>query len=257
MVEWVRMNWPAALSVFGALIAAIGAFFATQQQGQQQVAYEKLLRQRTDEIVDLNKKLADKSDNIAAMTQTSLDAVTGGDTFCYLELSDSLETGTVVFHVSVEGKHPLFDVTMTVTDQNAMAGVMHEFEKRNAGKPFQPVFEVLGRHAFDGTRRTFALGNLNPSTWNTVPDMVWPVGGLTDRGFLIQTVARNGYIIQQTQLRKVDGQWISATQVTKNDGSTTKTVYSVVNDKFPRKPDGSVDWGKLSPLPHKLFGATK
>lgn len=71
---------PPGLMLIAAILGAIGALWASRQQAQ----FERELRLKSEEIAQLNKK--------------TLDAVTGGDSFCYLSIYPHGEKASLMWN---------------------------------------------------------------------------------------------------------------------------------------------------------------
>lgn len=253
--------------VVGTVVSILGTgllAYSNVMNLKRQAERSRAAAEKSDELAQKSDELARKSDEIARLnkeiveiTKDASGAITGGDSFIYLQTT-SIDDNEVIFEVVSEGKHPVYDISMQITDQNLAAAVFAEFEAKNKGKPFRAINEVLGAHAFDATVRRLALGNVPPNTGIPgLAELRWPMAGLKDRGFLIQTTARNGYMVQVMRFTKVGDTWNAATRVTKTDGKgNAPVVRESFTPNFPwRLPDGSVDWsGKgLPPLgwPHR------
>ena len=99
------MGWlnPGVVTFVGAILVAVGTLWGFQRQSL-----------RSNEIAELNRQLAAKSDEIARLTKESLAAVTGGDTFCLMTLLDLEDPAGPMVVVNGQGKYPVYDVTMQV-----------------------------------------------------------------------------------------------------------------------------------------------
>jgi hypothetical protein len=131
--RWIAGNWPAALSLAGAVIAGIGAvvagvgtFVVGRQQDQQRVEYEHEIRVRTDqlltkteEIAELNRQLTAKNDELARLALRQLDTITGGDSFCTLHLADLDNPLGPRVTLKHHGDFPLSDLGLSIADSEA------------------------------------------------------------------------------------------------------------------------------------------
>ena len=94
---------PVVLSIVGGLfVLIVGAWSLLQQVA------------RDREIAGLQRQLAAKSDEIASLTRDSLAAVTGGESFVYLQ--PLRKQGRVTYFIRQTGSHPTFDVVVRVQD---------------------------------------------------------------------------------------------------------------------------------------------
>ena len=209
------LNLPMILVLVGGLLAATGAFMATLKQNQEKLAsaterakFESDLRAKSEEIAELNKKIAA--------------SVTGGSSFCYaLPFGDRAGK----FIVTNDGDFPLYDVSVRIVD-------LDEFEKM-----IQGAYSIE-----DLTRNTLQIGNLAPRSASAFG----PLPGDWDRDYIRLNLffsARNGFVTQELRLRRVDGTRRRASRVKRSlpDGST-ELVHTHVDDEFPRESDGSIAW---------------
>ena len=144
---------PPGLILIGAILAAIGAFWASQQQGN----FERELRTKSDEIAGLNRKIAN--------------LVTGGDSFCYLAIG-SIDPKTnrgipVVIH---QGEHPLFDINMRIVD-------LQKFRK----------IKDYTWTSFSQTQMNLAIGNIAKGTVQAMNPL--DLGSSPERDFNIFFIA--------------------------------------------------------------------
>jgi hypothetical protein len=111
---WVN---PGTVTFIGAILVAIGTLWGFVRQSS-----------RSEEIAQLNRKLADKSDEVARLTQENLAAVTGGDSYCWITVTDLGDDGGLAAFVSAEGKHPVYDVRVQIAN-------MRDFDDLRTGSP--------------------------------------------------------------------------------------------------------------------------
>jgi len=86
---------PTILVFIGGIIAAIGAVWASYDQNE------------------TNKKLDQKNEEIRRLNRETANAVTGGDSFCYIMPLANLP-GTV--SVVQKGRFPLYDVSVRIVN---------------------------------------------------------------------------------------------------------------------------------------------
>jgi hypothetical protein len=197
---------PPGLILIGSIFAAIGALWASHQQA----TFERQLREKSDEIAALNRRL--------------LAEVTGGDSFPSLSLLLENDKNTGLLVVQHHGDHPLFDVSARLVD----------LEKFDAiAKQQKLTFEY-----FTSADTYLQLGTLVPGFVNVRGNV--EIGSYNRRGFNIFFVARNGGFTESYRLAKVHGSWTSAKRVTcDRDG---KVLLEEIRDDFPRSSDGHVEW---------------
>jgi hypothetical protein len=165
-----------------------------------------------------SKQLQEKSEEIARLNRETANTVTGGDSFCYLMPIGNAPDRVSVIH---SGKYPLYDVSVQLVDLDDPA-----FSK--------PTFSSIGAN-------TITIGNIPPNSIQVLGSVIKLTG---DRKRLnIFFSARNGFYTQQLRMRLVNGEWKSATRVTRNlaDGKR-ETLHTQVQPEYPKENDGSVDW---------------
>ena len=95
-----------AISVLGFLISGIGALRASQQQDNSVL-----------NLLTKSEEIARKSEEIARLNQELANSVIGGDSFCYLVISNIDSVKNIgIFVVLHRGKHPLYDVHARIVD---------------------------------------------------------------------------------------------------------------------------------------------
>ena len=164
------------------------------------------------EIVNgLKNTLAENQDHFnatASRFEKITSMITGGESFCYMELGQSFLGRVEELLVFVNhGEDPLYDVTATVVD-------LHSNENK--------IIDV-GNIAARGARRLPAL----PFT----PDH-------TD--FTIMFNARNGNWIEQLRYREVGSARRKALKVTR--AGSEEILYELVDKGFPTDAAGKVNW---------------
>jgi len=216
--RWIAANWGAALSLAGAVIAGIGAFVATRQQDQQRVEYEHEIRVRTDsllakteEIAELNHQLAAKNDELARLALRQLDTITGGDSFCTLQLTDLDNPLGPRVTLKHHGDFPLSDLLLSIADSEA------------------DLDEGRGMNQLVGT---IAVGTDAGLSSNSVRRRFIVSGDAKD--FFVGFRAKNGVWRQAVSLRRVDGRWKTATRAYRKEGSSIKELLAIVDEGFPK-----------------------
>ena len=170
-----------------------------------QAQFERELRQRSEEISALNRR--------------TLDAVTGGSSFCYLSIfSATSEIGQLMFvH---QGDDTLYDVTVRLVD-------LDRFEERKGSLTLDDLHY---------TDTSLSLGTLiagHSSMRGRVNLSSFP-----DRGYNVFFAARNGSFHQLLRLKKVAGVWKQALKVMRDE----ETIFEKTNDDYPRDENSNVEW---------------
>jgi len=193
---------PPGVILFGAILAAIGALWASQGQTR----FEHDLRAKSDEIASLNREIAN--------------LVTGGDSFCYLTIA-SLDPNTNrgILTIVHQGDHPIYDVTARVVD----------LQKSRQIKEW--TLESIQK-----TETNLRLGNIAKGAAVVIGP--FDLGDSTSRDFNIFFTSRCGPSTQLLRMRKLDNKWIIATQVKRNE----KVVFEKVGDGFPKTDQGQIQW---------------
>lgn len=168
--SWLK-NGPALVTFVGAIITAFGIFWSASRQAET----ARQLRQKTDQIADLNRELTVRS------TET-LNQITGGDSFIYFEpLKRGGRLGLYMRHA---GKYPAFDVTLR----------------------FHENGEILAQPRYVGTVRRGSGFD-----WITFEPLVLPErpepGDTRVRKYNIEISTRNGIFVQDIEVKPVKGEW--------------------------------------------------
>jgi hypothetical protein len=177
------LELPTIVVVVGGLIAAGGALWSAIEREQ----FEHELRQKSDEIADLNRKIAA--------------SVTGGDSFCLLTLGtwDDLPDRALLMVVH-QGEHPLYDVTVTIVD-------VQKFQREVAA----------GQVALNQPSTTsFPVGNMSPNSSQVLGEH-WPLPDADEQDYNVFFNARNGFFTQEIRMRRVSGLWRQAMRVTRTE----------------------------------------
>ena len=194
----VYLTFPMLLVLGGAILSALGAFFATLSERQeklqsatQRARFEGELRAKSDEIASLNREIAA--------------SITGGDSFpiaMYMPPIDPAFNDPNILSVAirVEGKYPLFDAEFEhqdVTERlpNDGAAALKAWKEGHL-----PRLQGGTLHAGIMVQR--GLINLRPDE--------------TYKKLKLTTFARNGQFVQNTELKRgTNGRWDMHYQVLK------------------------------------------
>lgn len=211
------LDLPMLLVLIGAVLSAVGAFWANYKQNQEKVQsaieraqFEKELRAKSDEIAGLNKQIAQ--------------SVTGGDSFCNVKFLLG-PTNTPMFLVIHDGEFPLYDVSIRMWDPNDYNNV-----------PENVSFEELTKKDLN-----FNLGNLSPHQTRILGRIQLPDSDKKE--FALSIGARNGYVTEIIKLQKLGGEWKGAYRVLKDEGKgESKILYEQIETGFPLDKNGQVQW---------------
>lgn len=178
------------------------------------------------------RESATQSAQIVALTQTGINTMTGGDSFCHMRIftdASGLRSPSVFHH----GKYPLYDVVARIADTSKYQRAASEH------KPMPNPFSDL----------VITIGNLAAGlTWYNRA-ISFPFSESQFQSFNIFFSARNGLWTEEIRLSKVDGAWATALRVTgfQTNTSMGNQLYEEVDKTFPRQPDGTIDWTQYLP----------
>ena len=187
----LRKSW---LAFIGAIGAAIGAFWSSQQEA----TYQKHLREKSEEIADLNREI--------------VGLVTGGDSFCYMTVSiinPAENIGLLVF--VQQGEDPLYGLTARVID-------LQKFNQIKNNLTFTNLTQA---------QKIISIGDMAVRA-ATITEAI-DLGDGVKKDFNIFFSARNGFFNQELHLRKIANSWLHRTKVTRNG----HVIYEEVDDDYP------------------------
>lgn len=194
---------PSGVILLGVFLAAIGAFWASQQQA----GFERHLRIKSDEIATLNREIAN--------------LVTGGNSFCYITFaSPDPSTNRGILTIVQQGDHPLYDVNARIVD------LQESLQIKNS------TLETILK-----TQTILPIGNMAQGAAAIFGP--FDLGDSQNRDFNIFFSSRSGFFTQLLRMRKISNKWIMATKVERNNG---EVLFEKVDDDFPRTEQGQVQW---------------
>ncbi len=196
-------------------------FFGAWALGQ---VFRVMKQQRVEAgLGGIESKVQSMLDDLGRKTEDLVGYMTGGNSWCYLMVQvDNANDATGLVSIVHQGKHPLYDVSVRVTDLEAFS------QARAAGRPINL-----------GDDRTLNLGNLISGHAVTgVGNIFGSFQGTTKRSFNIFFTARNGSFVQIMRYCKFDGEWLTAMKILR-DG---EVLHERVSANYPRETDGSVKW---------------
>ncbi|MHC5061769.1 MAG: hypothetical protein ACYTFK_11875 [Planctomycetota bacterium] len=193
---------PPGLILLGAILTAIGALWASQQQ----VSFERHLRSKSEEIASLNREI--------------VNLVTGGDSFCYIDIANiDSNTNRGILTVVHHGEHPSYDVTARIADLQR--------------------YNQIKKWTIETTLKTdtpLKIGNIPKGSVCIISP--FDLGDSQNRDFNVFFTSRVGFSTQLLRMRKIKNKWIIATQVERNG----EVLFEKVNDDFPKTEQGQVQW---------------
>jgi hypothetical protein len=154
----------------------------------------------------------------------SIDSVTGGKTFCYVIATYQEPMTLAVF---AKGATPLHEVKVDMVDVDAERKV-----------------KVFSMEAIQSFTTTFPLIPFLESGSGLSLAQIPGLTGVDKRNFAFNFFSLNGSWHENLSLRRVNGAWVQAVQVTreiKGKGNRRQTLYTIVPDNYPRV-NGQPDW---------------
>jgi hypothetical protein len=208
------MNWlPYILIVIGVVLSTIGGFWLSHISS----------REVKHELQTVKTELTIKNDKIQELNNFILSSITGGDSFCYVEIGSIAQTNDhgllVLIH---QGKYPLYDLNIRIVDLDK----------------FDEIKDKLSFEKLASMETRLNLGNLSPGFAQMLGPISFP--GKTNLRFNIFATARNGETAQVLRIRLIDNKWVRANKVTKS--FTNEVIYEKIDKEYPRDPEGNVLW---------------
>jgi len=161
--------------------------------------------------------------------KAEINTITGGNSFCYMEFTHGLigETSGVPVFVHVGG-FPLSGVEARISNLN-------EAVKKRAPMTLQNF--LAGDLKVSIGDLSIASSAMNLS-WNV------PLSDRNHQDFRVFFVAKNGHWMEDLEIRNVDGHILQAIRVRRIVGNRTPTIYTNIENKFPRNSKNQVEWPK-------------
>lgn len=185
----------------GAFISALGAVLASYNQNK----FEKELKKKNDEIIELNQK-------IGAISIHTINMVTGGDSFAHIQFSainDGENMHLDKIFLQQEGIYPLYDLTISIFDVDSLKSLT--------------VFKV----GDIGSVRHIKFFPLNQS-------INFDLAGKLDQRFNVFFYSRNGTWYQQIFYKKINIGWVIATRVVRPDEKNEPfVIFKSISPDFP------------------------
>lgn len=205
---------PALLTLLGAIIAAVGVFWASRRTAFSQA-----------QLIALNQQLAEKNDEIAKLSERIADSITGGKAFPHIQLMLQEFPCPRVVLVN-NGDMSLYDLSVRMVDLDRFDVLL-----KNKMKP-----------TFDEIRSCdtlFQLGTLagHKASIRPVGLITFPSSAENIR-LNIFFSARNGDTVELYRAKKVAGEWKTAVQVRRDDEKIYEQIdspYFIVN------PEGQLE----------------
>jgi hypothetical protein len=153
----------------------------------------------------LNQSIAESQKNFSAMmerssqvmegVQTSIDSITGGNSFAYIELIGLQRTGAI-FHVQHAGKFPLHNVSARISDLNMFKQLIASRAPLKMPSP---------------SDTSVFIGDISANAGRPLAQLRFT--GSDQQGYNIFFYGQNGFWTQLIRLRWVGSGWLQATRV--------------------------------------------
>lgn len=172
---------------------------------------------------DRSNKILDQTANTARLSTESIKTMTGGDSFCYLDLVSVTATGGIPTIIQ-KGRYPLYDVTARIVDIAAI-------DKAGREHPGNIQMQVEIGYRLILHPGSIARGSawFSPREYVRFTDAKRP-------DFNVFFSARNGLWHEVLRIRQVNGQWLEVLSVFRTDGLRDTLIYaSPIPKDFPNE----------------------
>jgi hypothetical protein len=205
--------------LIGAFLSALGSFLVLARQSRIsegiRTQVEENLKQTGDNLKQTHEAITRIKETIAH--------ILGGDSFCYVVLAN-ITANTALLGVIHEGQYPLYDVAVRIVDLEKAARLS----------------EMSSREMMTQADTYLNIGNIGPS--QSAFRGHWELPNADQQGYNIFISARNGFVTQLLRLRRVNGEWKSATKVRRDIDQDAIVLYERIDPEFPRDAAGQVQW---------------
>lgn len=227
----------AVISVLGGLVGGYGVLRTTREQASEQIE----LRRKSEEIASLNREIASsqeelrkKSDEVAELNRNIADIVSGGDSFCYINMFPTSQKSLYLI-IANDGQYPMYDVDIRIVD-------LKEFEKAfDDLKGHTEMYRGLDLLSEGEVNRHIRVGNIPPKTALSRTIEYEKPEGSKRVDFNVFISARNGSFVELFRIREVKGKWYYAFRVFKT-GDRENILKEFIQPGFPKGVDGHVSW---------------
>lgn len=202
----------AILAATGGIIAGVGGFMQSRHQAE----YEKEMRLKAEATI--------------TTIQDTLNSVTGGDGYCYVQLQ--IDGGTANPVVNCDGKYPMYDINVRLYDPS-------EWAKLDRRLSFADIAKI---------DKVFSVGNMRPKSAAPIANILLDFRAQTEKRYGADIYARNGFFSEEILLKKVGDQWKRALRVFA--GYPTKDqqpLFVWADEGFPKNDQGEIVWEEQTP----------
>lgn len=168
-----------------------------------------------------------KQQNLLKQQQTTLSNITGEGSYCYLQIG-RMDENTVFLTLINSGEYPIHDVHIEVKDVENLKGM--------EGLRGKSLVDYIQKNV-----KSYDLGTLG-KTLKTIDQI--DLTGYERKNYRISVFSRYSIFHQNLQLAKVDGMWVSASQVykaqlrIKNGKINDKLLKEEIDPRFPIEKKG-------------------
>ncbi|MCP3927904.1 MAG: hypothetical protein GY705_02250 [Bacteroidetes bacterium] len=198
-------------------------------------------KQLTGQLVDLNKTLATKNEEIIALNkkiaklaQDSISWASGGDNFCYLVFPrPTVKSNTIDLILNNFGNYPVYNVLVKLTNIETRRAAL-ELRIKDKIPPVDSMVDAMQILSIGS--RLYQVGTMLPHVSLPLNKLKLPDTG--KQSYQIDIWARNGHAVQQLRYQRVSGEWKVAMRTWKRDNS----VKEDIDPDFPRNDKREVEW---------------
>lgn len=195
--------YPAALILAGAIVVAVGGFWAGSRQA------------------NFNARLNEKNNEIMALQNQQIMAITGGDLYPYIMPTFS-SNAHLDLMLLTEGKYTIYELQVAILDQTLFSKLVAESKDVNheisaihdRSQTILPIIAAFGPHRIT----TVASYTLDPNAGS-------------HRDFLIVFDARNGHFVELLKICWINNWWSVAYKVISKNG----VLKEQIAENFPKK----------------------
>lgn len=170
----------------------------------------------------LQSRMGEMIEEFQGKALATIDHITGGDSYCYAEPQLSRPTYyPIQWMVRNAGDYPMYQVAVRIDDLSSR--------------------EIFLPGAIHMDSKDVVLGDI---PCKVARHFDWShVGQTESRHFTLTFEARNGILIQDLIIRRINGELGFAYRLKKNDEKLT-VIKEIVPANFPRDENGEFDWSE-------------
>ena len=211
-----HIDVPIILIFLGSVMVAIGGIWSSMQKSEK----DTLITKKNEQIIESQKLVQAKTQEIADLTKSNEAVMTGGDSFCYVTLSFYEHEQALSAHLHHMGKNPVYDISVRILD-------IQQWKRWRAGEQVVSAYELHPRNIASGAVHLTDI----------------PIPEIHDNlAYHISITARNGSWKQYLLFSRVNGKWKMATRVLRDHTREEIVLYEHVHDEYPSDENGEIDW---------------